>query len=102
MNWGVPAAIELLLVLRLGSTAGELLVLIRDRPGAGGRLRQALFGATGCCLLGGTGLLQGVFVLATLIAVFATRDRRGLSRVLSGGGIVAYGRASVVATHPLA
>lgn len=90
--WGLPALIELALVLAVGRTAGELLVLIRNEPGTGARWRQALFGATGYCLLGPATVLQGAFVLATLVAVVATRDRRGLSRLLSGGRIVAAGR----------
>lgn len=90
--WGLPAVVELVLVLRLGRSAGEALVLIRDRHGAGNRWLQAVFGAPGYCLLGLASPFQGVFVLATLIAVMATRDRRGLSRILSGGRIVADGR----------
>lgn len=90
--WGLPALIELVLVLRFGGSAGELLVLIRNERGTGGRWRQALFGATGYCLLGAFESLQPVFVAVTLIAVLVTRDRRGLSRLLSGGTIVAHGR----------
>ena len=89
--WGLPAVVELVLVLRLGHSAGEALVLIRNRHGTGNRWLQALFGAPGYCILGLAGAFQGVFVLATVIAVVATGDRRGLSRILSGGRIVADG-----------
>ena len=91
IHWGVPGLLELALVLVLGRTAGEALVLIENEPGTSGRWRQALLGAPGYCLLGAAGTLQGLFVLATLIAVVATRDRRGLSRLLSGGRIRARG-----------
>ncbi|GAA2752943.1 VanZ family protein [Amnibacterium kyonggiense] len=88
-TWGVPAALELVLVLRTGRTAGEALVLITPGAPEGGRWRQALFGVVGYCLLGPVGALQGMFVVVTLIAAIATKDRRGLSRAVSGGRIVA-------------
>ncbi|RIX28410.1 VanZ family protein [Amnibacterium setariae] len=89
VTWGVPAVLELVLVLRTGRSAGEALVLITPGAPAGGRWRQALFGVVGYCLLGLIGVLQGVFVVVTLIAAIATKDRRGFSRIVSGGRIVA-------------
>jgi glycopeptide antibiotics resistance protein len=87
-TWGVPAVVELLAVLIDGRTVGEALVAISPGSPAGSRWRQALFGATGYCVLGYLGL-GAVFALATVIVVIATRDRRGLSRIVSGGRIVA-------------
>ncbi|MFD1720347.1 VanZ family protein [Amnibacterium endophyticum] len=88
VTWGVPAVVELLAVLTTGRTVGEALVAISPGTPPGGRWRQALFGATGYCLLGMTGW-EGLFALVTVIVVVATKDRRGLSRLASGGRIVA-------------
>lgn len=92
-RWLVPAVFELVLVLRSGRTVGEWLVLI-ETVGRAGRWRQALLGATGYCLLGPLGLLQALFVVVTVVAILVTPDRRGLSRQISGTGLVARGKAT--------
>lgn len=87
-TWGVPAVVEFAAVVLAGRTVGEALVAISPGSPPGARWRQALVGAAGYCLLGLIGL-EVLFAIVTVVAVVATKDRRGLSRLASGGRIVA-------------
>lgn len=89
---GLPAAGQLALILVTGSTLGERAVLLEPRaklPSLGVRVVRFLFGIGGYTLLAASTLPLApiaAFALgvAAVIAVFATRERRGLAYAVSG------------------
>lgn len=92
----VPLGAQLASVLLGGATLGERVVLLRTEPaglpGWVGRPLRFLFGIGGYGMLlawghPASGPALTVFVLVSLIAVWATRDRRGLACVLSGSRV---------------
>ncbi len=83
----VPLVVIGALVLATGRTVGDLAVMIRweggVRPRAVGRLLRYLGGVGGWQLLLLASPLDGLFVLASVIALFAARGRGGLPGLVS-------------------
>lgn len=93
----IPLGIQLLWVLLRGTTVGESAVLLAPRYGrvpiALARPLRFIFGIGGYTVLTAldtpvTALIVPLFVLASIIAVWATTDRRGLACALSGSTVV--------------
>lgn len=103
--WGVPGALQAVLVLGTGRTLGEHAVLLRAEPTrAGGvplllrRLVKLVVGVGGAVVLAaleapwsGPALLA--LLAVTAVAPLATRERRGLAQLLSGQDLVLTGTA---------
>ncbi|MEB4615251.1 VanZ family protein [Leucobacter sp. M11] len=92
----LPLGAQLVSVLTGGATLGERVVLLRTEadglPAWLGRPLRFLFGIGGYGLLmawshPASGPALSLFVLGSVIAVWATRDRRGLACVLSGSRV---------------
>lgn len=88
----VPALVQLVLVWTTGRTLGEAVVRLRPLPRPGLRQGTArwLLGIGGWSLLWlqPGGQLQNLLLLMSLVAVFLTRDRRGLAAAVTGQRVV--------------
>ena len=94
LQWGIPFAVEAVLVLGLGRTVGELVVSLHTRPRrprllVPGRLVKLATGIAPLFLLAlpepRVGVpLVGIFVVATVACAWRTKGHRGLSNTLAG------------------
>lgn len=105
---GVPGLIELVWILRRGSTFGEAAVGLEPvaRPGREltSRIVKFVTGVGGYLILS-AGLipvpaLSGLFAVASLIAVIATRNHRGLSHAAAGMELRIRGGAGADSGRP--
>jgi glycopeptide antibiotics resistance protein len=116
LQWGVPLAIQAVLVLGWGRTVGELVVQVRTvAPGSGAtvlarRLVKLLTGIGAFCLLasqdsGPADLALVAMVLVALAAAGLSRDHRGFSNTLAGLEVelvAPVNRAASAPTSPVA
>ncbi|GAA3586316.1 hypothetical protein GCM10022198_07080 [Klugiella xanthotipulae] len=102
----VPAALQLVVILATGATIGEHAVMLRGRtgplPAIIARPLRWGFGIGGYLILTsfefpGSTLLVGVFVVVTIVSVWAMPSRRGLAAFVSGMTV-----EDARATHPAA
>lgn len=82
----VPAAVQLAWVLRSGQSVGEQAVRLQPvtRPSTERLVLRWAFGIGGWSLLSDVSPASGLLVIATLVALIATKDRRGLAYAVAG------------------
>lgn len=99
LGWGAAIAVQLLLVVCIGRTAGDLIVNVKYKPGSVpapiARPLRFLGGIGGYLALtapplvaAGLSWVSALFALALLVGVIATPDRSGLAGRLSGQRVI--------------